>query len=108
MNFSGTGGGFKKFCAGETDINDASRPINSEEMKTCKGICTFSAEWLSCWLLFNILLVSYPVKLLKESDRFREKNQSVRHLTPKLFSQNFGSTTVIIKSEYLPLVICGQ
>ena len=24
--FSGTGGGFKKFCAGETDINDASRP----------------------------------------------------------------------------------
>src|SRR5215212_4904042 len=25
--FSGTGGGFKKFCVGETDINDASRPI---------------------------------------------------------------------------------
>ncbi|MBW4551881.1 MAG: PstS family phosphate ABC transporter substrate-binding protein [Aphanocapsa sp. GSE-SYN-MK-11-07L] len=32
---SGTGGGFKKFCAGETDINDASRPINQEEMKLC-------------------------------------------------------------------------
>ena len=28
---SGTGGGFEKFCAGETDISDASRPINSEE-----------------------------------------------------------------------------
>ena len=25
--FAGTGGGFKKFCTGETDINDASRPI---------------------------------------------------------------------------------
>lgn len=25
--FAGTGGGFKKFCAGETDMNDASRPI---------------------------------------------------------------------------------
>ncbi|MGK7931790.1 MAG: PstS family phosphate ABC transporter substrate-binding protein [Microcystaceae cyanobacterium] len=32
---SGTGGGFKKFCAGETEINAASRPISLEEMKTC-------------------------------------------------------------------------
>ena len=37
VNFSGTGGGFEKFCAGETDINNASRPINSEEMETCKA-----------------------------------------------------------------------
>jgi phosphate transport system substrate-binding protein len=29
--FSGTGGGFKKFCTGETDINDASRPIKAED-----------------------------------------------------------------------------
>ncbi|MET9953649.1 PstS family phosphate ABC transporter substrate-binding protein [Streptomyces sp. NPDC006339] len=32
---SGTGGGFKKFCVGETDISDASRPIKDEEIKTC-------------------------------------------------------------------------
>lgn len=40
---SGTGGGFKKFCAGESDISDASRPIKDEEKKLCdaKGI-TFS------------------------------------------------------------------
>ncbi|MEM8720071.1 MAG: PstS family phosphate ABC transporter substrate-binding protein [Cyanobacteria bacterium P01_G01_bin.39] len=36
-SFSGTGGGFEKFCAGETDINDASRPINTEEMASCKS-----------------------------------------------------------------------
>ena len=38
--FSGTGGGFKKFCAGETDLNDASRPIKDEEKAAClaKGI----------------------------------------------------------------------
>lgn len=36
VTFSGTGGGFKKFCAGETDINDASRPILTEEMQACK------------------------------------------------------------------------
>ena len=33
---SGTGGGFEKFCAGETDINDASRAIESEEVELCK------------------------------------------------------------------------
>ncbi|WP_373528062.1 PstS family phosphate ABC transporter substrate-binding protein [Nostoc sp.] len=33
---SGTGGGFKKFCAGETDISNASRPIKAEEVELCK------------------------------------------------------------------------
>ena len=34
---SGTGGGFEKFCAGETDISDASRPIkDDEEVPICK------------------------------------------------------------------------
>lgn len=36
VNFSGTGGGFEKFCAGETQINDASRPILRQEMAACK------------------------------------------------------------------------
>jgi phosphate transport system substrate-binding protein len=37
---SGTGGGFEKFCNGETDISDASRPIKDEEKAACeaKGI----------------------------------------------------------------------
>ncbi len=33
---SGTGGGFEKFCAGETDISDASRAIEPEEVDACK------------------------------------------------------------------------
>ncbi len=33
---SGTGGGFEKFCAGETDISDASRPIEDDEIAICK------------------------------------------------------------------------
>jgi phosphate transport system substrate-binding protein len=33
---SGTGGGFKKFCAGDTDISNASRPIKEKEAETCK------------------------------------------------------------------------
>lgn len=33
---TGTGGGFKKFCRGETDISDASRPITQKEIDACK------------------------------------------------------------------------
>jgi len=35
IGISGTGGGFKKFCAGETDISDASRPIKPTEVEAC-------------------------------------------------------------------------
>jgi len=37
VGISGTGGGFKKFDRGETDINDASRPIKDKEAETCKA-----------------------------------------------------------------------
>lgn len=36
VGISGTGGGFKKFCRGETDIQDASRPISADEMEDCR------------------------------------------------------------------------
>ncbi|MPZ45273.1 MAG: phosphate ABC transporter substrate-binding protein PstS family protein [Betaproteobacteria bacterium] len=36
VGISGTGGGFKKFCRGETDISNASRPITKKEMDACK------------------------------------------------------------------------
>jgi phosphate transport system substrate-binding protein len=36
VGVSGTGGGFKKFCVGETDINDASRPVKDKEIKVCQ------------------------------------------------------------------------
>jgi phosphate transport system substrate-binding protein len=34
---SGTGGGFAKFCAGETDLQDASRPIEDDEIAACEA-----------------------------------------------------------------------
>jgi len=37
VGISGTGGGFERFCAGETDISDASRPIkDDEEVPVCQ------------------------------------------------------------------------
>jgi len=35
VGFSGTGGGFKRFCAGETDLANASRPIKDSERELC-------------------------------------------------------------------------
>lgn len=36
VGISGTGGGFKKFCRGEIDIQNASRPISESEIKSCR------------------------------------------------------------------------
>jgi len=37
VGVSGTGGGFKKFCEGDTDIANASRPITKKEIDACKA-----------------------------------------------------------------------
>jgi len=37
VGISGSGGGFKKFCRGETDLQNASRPIMKEELAACKA-----------------------------------------------------------------------
>lgn len=46
VGLSGTGGGFKRFCAGETEISDASRPIKDSEKEACaaKGIAYTEIE----------------------------------------------------------------
>ena len=54
VNFSGTGGGFKKFCAGETDINDASRPIATDEIETCQAA---GVEYIELPVAFDALTV---------------------------------------------------
>lgn len=36
VGISGTGGGFKKFCRGERDVQNASRPIQTSELESCK------------------------------------------------------------------------
>jgi phosphate transport system substrate-binding protein len=37
VGVSGTGGGFERFCAGETDISNASRPIEDDEIQACEA-----------------------------------------------------------------------
>jgi phosphate transport system substrate-binding protein len=45
VGISGTGGGFQRFCKGETDISDASRPMRIAEAKSCQdnGVIPWNA-----------------------------------------------------------------
>ncbi|MBN8548334.1 MAG: PstS family phosphate ABC transporter substrate-binding protein [Deltaproteobacteria bacterium] len=54
VGISGTGGGFKKFCVGETDISDASRPIKAAEIETCK---TNNVEYVELPVAYDALTV---------------------------------------------------
>ena len=54
VGISGTGGGFKKFCRGEIDVSNASRPILRKEMEECRlaGI-----EYIELPVAFDALTV---------------------------------------------------
>lgn len=49
VGISGSGGGFKRFCAGETDISNASRPIRESEVETCRAAGVEFTELPVAW-----------------------------------------------------------
>jgi phosphate transport system substrate-binding protein len=59
VGISGTGGGFKKFCRGETDISNGSRPILREELDACKRA---GIEFYELPLAFDALTVAVSPK----------------------------------------------
>ena len=67
VSLSGTGGGFKKFAVGETDISDASRPIKEKEEKACADN--------------GISSIEIPVAFDGLSVVVNKKNSFVDHLT---------------------------
>ncbi|MEK7748282.1 MAG: PstS family phosphate ABC transporter substrate-binding protein [Nitrospirota bacterium] len=54
VGISGTGGGFKKFCAGEIDIANASRPITAKEIALC---AENKIEWMEIGIAYDGLAV---------------------------------------------------
>ncbi|HSA89901.1 MAG TPA: PstS family phosphate ABC transporter substrate-binding protein [Burkholderiales bacterium] len=67
VGISGTGGGFKKFCRGETDVSDASRPILKKEMDDCRAA---GIEYFELPVAFDALTVV-----------INPKNSFIRQLT---------------------------
>ena len=59
VGISGTGGGFQKFCSGETDISDASRPISAAEIEACK---TSTVEYIELPIAYDGLAVAVNPK----------------------------------------------
>lgn len=66
---SGTGGGFRKFCRGETHISNASRPISVSEMATCRAA---GIQYVEIPVAFDALTVvvhpSNPVRSMTVAD----------------------------------------
>jgi phosphate transport system substrate-binding protein len=83
---SGTGGGFKKFCAGETDANDASRPIKTEDTPEAKSEATLCKE-------AGIEYVELPVAYDGLSVAVNPQNTWVDCLTVAELSAIFGPTS---------------
>jgi phosphate transport system substrate-binding protein len=69
VGISGTGGGFKKFCRGETDIQNASRPILAGEINDCRAA---GVQYVELPVAFDALTVvvnkSNPLKEITIED----------------------------------------
>ena len=75
---SGTGGGFKRFCKGETDISNASRPITRSEAAACGDT---KIEFIELPIAYDgLCVVVHP------------SNDWVKHLTVPQLRRIFGST----------------
>src|ERR671923_2246486 len=87
---SGTGGGFEKFCAGETDISDASRPIEDDEAAICeKNGITYKEvqvanDGISVTTNKDMQVDCLTTDQLKELWNKGSKVTSLREIDPKL------------------------
>jgi phosphate transport system substrate-binding protein len=87
---SGTGGGFEKFCAGETDISDASRPIEEDEIPVCKkgGIkyeqVQVANDGIAVVTNPDLKVSCLTVEQLKQVWNRRSKVKNLNEVDPKL------------------------
>ncbi|MDP9376900.1 MAG: PstS family phosphate ABC transporter substrate-binding protein [Actinomycetota bacterium] len=88
---SGTGGGFEKFCAGETDISNASRPIKEdEEVPLCKEAnvafkeVQVANDGIAVATNTNLEVECLTTKQLKQLWNRDSKVQSLSDLDPEL------------------------
>jgi phosphate transport system substrate-binding protein len=116
---SGTGGGFRKFCRGETHISDASRPISTSEMATCRAA---GIQYVEIPVAFDALTVvvhpSNPVRSITleqlrntwrpeaqgQINNWRQINSSFPDLPLALFGAGTASGTF----DYFTEAVVGR
>jgi len=88
---SGTGGGFEKFCAGETDISGASRPIkDDEEVPVCEkagvtyGEVQVANDGIAVVINKGLAVDCLTVEQLKQVWNKGSKVKSLKEVDPKL------------------------
>lgn len=114
---SGTGGGFRKFCRGETQISNASRPITASEMAACRAA---GIQFVEIPVAFDALTVvvhpSNPVRsiTIAELRRVWEPNSTVtnwRQINPSypdLPLVLFGAGTASGTFDYFTEAVVGR
>ena len=115
---SGTGGGFKKFAAGETDISNASRPIKAEEKESCakNGVKFF--EFQVAWDGLSIVInkentwaknmTVAQLKTMWDKDSKVENWSDVDPTWPKEKVKLFGAGTDSGTFDFFTEVINGK
>ncbi|HWP61927.1 MAG TPA: PstS family phosphate ABC transporter substrate-binding protein [Candidatus Binatia bacterium] len=116
--FSGTGGGFKKFCNGETDANDASRPIKDEELETCRKngvepvelkvaidalsvVVNPANDWATCMTVEELKKLWDQGSTIKRWNEIRPEwpNEEIKLFGPGADSGTFDYFTEVINGE---------
>jgi phosphate transport system substrate-binding protein len=82
VGISGTGGGFERFCLGETDLSNASRPIKEEEVAACQeggveyiefqvardaltNVVNVANDWATCLTVDQLMTIWEPGSKVK-------------------------------------------
>jgi len=82
VGFSGTGGGFKRFCAGEIDLSNASRPIKDSEREACEaagiGFTELPIAWDGLSVIVNPANDFVQCLTVDELRKIWEPNSNVR------------------------------
>lgn len=118
VGVSGTGGGFKRFTVGETDISDASRPIKTSEAEAATNngveylefeialdglavVVNFDNTWVDYLTLEELNMIWSPDSIVDSWDDVREgwPNQPIRLYGPGTDSGTFDYFTEVIMGE---------
>lgn len=118
VGLSGTGGGFKKFCGGETDISNASRPIRGAEAAECQRngvehvafrvgwdgmtvVVNPANDWAECMTVEELRQVWQPGSAIRRWNQIRPgwPDQSLILYAPDTDSGTFDYFTEAIVGE---------
>jgi phosphate transport system substrate-binding protein len=118
VGISGTGGGFERFCRGETDLSNASRPIKDEEAEICEEngveyvefqvandaltvVVNSANDWAQCLTVEELNAMWEPGSTLSSWSQVRDEfpDESLKLFGPGTDSGTFDYFTDVINGE---------